>query len=84
MVRKKTLYQATIVNGIRDSLALLAKGCKIFVDCRSVFPMFTFIESKWVTNQYIGFEAHNNRSYFRSVNYGIMKRGNNMTKYRNK
>ena len=26
MVRKKTLYQATIVNGIRDNLALLAKG----------------------------------------------------------
>ena len=26
MVRKETLYQATIVNGIRDNLALLAKG----------------------------------------------------------
>ena len=55
MIRKETLYQATIVNGTRDSLALLAKGCKIFVDFCSVFPMFTFIESKCVTNQYIGF-----------------------------
>ena len=26
MIRKETLYQATIVNGTRDSLALLAKG----------------------------------------------------------
>ena len=25
MIRKETLYQATIVNGTRDSLALLAK-----------------------------------------------------------
>ena len=55
MIRKETLYQATIVNGTRDSLALLAKGCKIFVDFRSMFPMFTFIEWKCVTNQYIGF-----------------------------
>ena len=26
MIRKETLYQATIVNGTRDCLALLAKG----------------------------------------------------------
>ena len=48
MIRKKTLYQSTIVNEMRDSLALLAKGCKIVVDFRSVFPMFTFIESKYI------------------------------------
>ena len=83
MIRKETLYQATRVNGMRDSLALLSKGCKIFVDFRSVFPMFTFIESKCVTNHYIGFQAHNNRSYWLSVNHGRMKCRNDMTKCRN-
>ena len=68
MIRKETLYQSTIVNEMRDSLALLAKGCKIVVDFRSVFPMFTFIEAK-----YISFKADNNRSYRQSVNHGIMK-----------
>ena len=68
MIGKETLYQSTIVNEMRDSLTLLPKGCNIVVDFRSVFPMFTFIESK-----YISFQAHNNRSYRQSVNHGIMK-----------
>ena len=49
MIRKETLYQSTIVNEMRDSLALLAKSCKIVVDFRSLFPMFTFIESKYIS-----------------------------------
>ena len=40
MIRKETLYQATIVNEMRDSLAFLAKGLQNFLDFRSVFPMF--------------------------------------------
>ena len=49
MIGKETLYQSTIVNEMRDSLALLPKGCNIVVDFRSVFPMFTFIESKYIS-----------------------------------
>ena len=37
---KQGLYQATIVNEMRDSLAFLAKGLQNFLDFRSVFPMF--------------------------------------------
>ena len=55
MIRKETLYQATRVNGTRDSRLYSQRGCKIFVDFRSLFPMFTFIESKCMTNHYIGF-----------------------------
>ena len=49
MICKETLYQSTIVNEVRDSLALLPKRCNIVVDFRSVFPIFTFIESKYIS-----------------------------------
>ena len=55
MIRKETLYQATIVSEMHDSLALLAKGLQDLSGLSFRVSDVSFTGSKCVTNQYIGF-----------------------------